>query len=305
MSYTDHKSFLDAFDKAQRISLTKTSNRAGLQHLFVYLCCLGGMSCYVAYQAPFWPVMMVASGILIAFLFTLQHECTHNTPFRSRWLNTLIGHITGLLLCQPFLWFRHFHMAHHRHTNIKGKDPELAGGEKPECWQQFVWHLSTISYWRDKVVVLWQNATLSSQASYIPKHARRALQIEACFMLSFYGVVAGYVMAGHYWIVTLWLLPLMMGFPFLRLYLLAEHGRCPLVANMFENTRTVFTNKILCFFTWNMPYHTEHHILPAVPFHALPAFHEYTKDSLAVTNDGYYEFVNRYVADFGKMSGQR
>ena len=299
----EHKAFLDRIDKAQRVSLTRTSNKAGLKHLFVYVSCLCATSSYIIYQAPFWPVMLLVSGILLAFLFNLQHECTHNTPFRSRWLNTLMGQITGLLLFQPFLWFRHFHMAHHRHTNIKGKDPELAGGDKPETWSQLFWHLSTISYWRDKFDVLWKNATLSSLPSYVPKHARRALQFEALFMLGCYSVFGLLLMFGHVWILILWLLPLMMGFPFLRLYLLAEHGRCPYVTNMFENTRTVFTNKILCFFTWNMPYHTEHHILPAVPFYYLPKFHEYTKENLAVTNDGYYEFVNSYVADFRKRPG--
>ena len=73
--------------------------------------------------------MLIPHGILIAFLFTLQHECTHNTPFRSLWLNSVAGHVIAFLLFQPFLWFRYFHLAHHKYTNIPGKDPEL-GGQK-------------------------------------------------------------------------------------------------------------------------------------------------------------------------------
>ena len=66
------------------------------------------------------------------FLFTLEHECSHQTPFKSTWLNELSGHICAILILQPFLWFRVFRMAHHRHTNDPAKDPELAGDAKPE-----------------------------------------------------------------------------------------------------------------------------------------------------------------------------
>ena len=296
----NQKIFLDRLSEKARKSLVRRRNSAGLLHLFTYCLCLACLSGWVVLRMPGWPVMLVLSGVMLAFLFTLQHECTHNTPFSSRWLNTLIGHITAIILFQPFLWFRHFHMAHHRHTNIKGKDPELAGLPKPESWPELLLHLSTITYWRDKVVLLWQTASGSNFADYVPKHARRAVQTEAIFMLTCYAGLAALIWAGQYWIVTLWLLPLIIGFPFLRLYLLAEHGRCPQVVNMFENSRTVYTNKLICFLAWNMPYHTEHHIFPAVPFYKLPKLHKLTKPHLKYTSDGYSDFSKSFIQDFQK-----
>ena len=94
-----------------------------------------------------------------------------------------------------------------------------------------------------------------------------------------------------------WLLPLVLGQPFLRLYLLAEHGRCPMVANMFENTRTTFTNRIVRFLAWNMPYHAEHHAMPMVPFHALPALHAEVQTHLKSVSHGYVEFTADYARD--------
>ena len=93
----------------------------------------------------------------------------------------------------------------------------------------------------------------------------------------------------------LWLLPLLIGQPFLRAYLLAEHGLCPPVANMLENSRTTFTNRIVRFLAWNMPYHAEHHSYPNVPFHRLPAFHRLTQAHLKSTSDGYAEFTGDYI----------
>ncbi len=95
-----------------------------------------------------------------------------------------------------------------------------------------------------------------------------------------------------------WLIPVAIGFPVLRLYLLAEHGRCPYVADMFVNTRTTFTTRLVRFLAWNMPYHIEHHAFPQVPFHRLPEFHTMIRDRLLTTSDGYAAFTRDYVAGF-------
>ena len=290
-----HHAFLRALTSQQREAMTAKSNLIGLRHLTLYVMCLFGCAGYIIAQGPFYPLMMVPLGILVAFLFTLQHECTHNTPFRSAWLNSLVGQITGLILCQPFIWFRHFHMAHHRHTNILGKDPELGDIPKPESWLSLMIHLSTVTYWRDKMIVLFGNAFSAKAAPYIPKGAQASVRREARAMVVCYGLMIVMIMNGQFWLFSLWLIPVMIGFPFLRLYLLAEHGKCPHVANMFENTRTVYTNKLICFVTWNMPYHTEHHILPSVPFYQLPALNDLTKENLTQTNQGYHDFTASYV----------
>ena len=93
-----------------------------------------------------------------------------------------------------------------------------------------------------------------------------------------------------------WIIPALLGQPFLRLYLLAEHARCPHVANMLANTRTTFTNRLVRWLAWNMPYHAEHHAYPAVPFHQLPALHDIARRHLLVTENGYARFNRRYLA---------
>jgi fatty acid desaturase len=93
-----------------------------------------------------------------------------------------------------------------------------------------------------------------------------------------------------------WVLPVLMGQPVLRLYLLAEHGDCPHVADMFLNTRTTFTSRVVRFLAWNMPYHVEHHVFPAVPFHNLPDLHRLMRGNLKVTAEGYAAFSRAYLA---------
>ena len=74
-------------------------------------------------------------------------------------------------------------------------------------------------------------------------------------------------------VVQLWLLPVLVGQPFLRAYLLAEHTGCPSGEGTAVGTRTTLTNPLMRFLAWNMPFHSEHHAHPQVPFHALPALH--------------------------------
>ena len=138
----DHKSFLKTLNAKDKARLNARSDAHGLRHLMVYCAVLGVMGSWIFFALPLWQIMLIPHGILISFLFTLQHECTHNTPFRSLWLNSVVGHVIAFLLFQPFLWFRYFHLAHHKYTNIPGKDPELDGHEKPSSWGAFVRHLA-------------------------------------------------------------------------------------------------------------------------------------------------------------------
>ncbi len=253
-----------------------------------------GVGALVGLQVPGWWLLIPVQGVLIVFLFTLEHEATHRTPFANARLNDEVGRVAGFLLLLPFEWFRYFHLAHHRWTNIEGKDPELAGG-KPETKLGWAWHVSGLPYWWSEIRLMAALVWGRTEGDYLPEGAKKRVVFEAR------GMAVGYLMVAinpvlwplFWWV---WILPVLLGQPFLRLYLLAEHEDCPRVANMFENTRTTFTNRIVRFLAWNMPYHVEHHVWPAVPFHRLPEVHEMMRGDLKVTADGYVAFTKEYLA---------
>jgi fatty acid desaturase len=144
-------------------------------------------------------------------------------------------------------------------------------------------------------MLILQLARGTVQARYLPAKALPRMKREARAMLALYALAA-LSLAFTPALLWLWLIPVLLGQPFLRLYLLAEHGDCPFVANMLENTRTTFTNRIVRFVAWNMPYHVEHHAYPAVPFHQLPALHDQIRRHLKVTSNGYARFTRAYLA---------
>lgn len=51
---------------------------------------------------------------------------THNRSVatrRHRWVNELVGWVSGLVFLAPFPGFRHIHLQHHKHTNVVDQDP--------------------------------------------------------------------------------------------------------------------------------------------------------------------------------------
>ncbi|AKI01321.1 fatty acid desaturase [Hoeflea sp. IMCC20628] len=291
----DHKSFLASLSAEQCRDLTETSDRRGLAHLALHFGAIALVGTLIVAQVPFWPVLMLPQGIFLVFLFTLLHEASHQTPFRSPWLNTFVAQISGFLTLLPPRWFRYFHFAHHRYTQIPGKDPELAT-PKPEGWRQYLVHVSGMPVWISHIGTLIRNAAGRCEDAFVPVGKRRAVRNEARMMLGAYmALLLACLALRSPVLIYVWIVPALLGQPFLRLYLLAEHGRCAYVANMLENSRTTFTNAAVRRLAWNMPYHAEHHAYPTVPFHKLPDLHKLTAEHLKVTEPGYASFHARYA----------
>jgi fatty acid desaturase len=195
-----------------------------------------------------------------------------------------------------FGWFRHFHLAHHRYTNEPDNDPELAGPRPRTTWE-YVRYLSGLPEWASRVRLLVRSALRPNEDSFVPLHGKSSVKRGARVQLVLYlSLLGASLLTRSTELVFVWLIPLLLGGPFLRAYLLAEHGGCPHVASMFHNTRTTFTNTVVRFIAWNMPYHAEHHAYPAVPFHKLAELHSHTKPHLACTEDGYLRFNKKYFA---------
>ena len=96
-------------------------------------------------------------------------------------------------------------------------------------------------------------------------------------------------------VLRLWLLPVLLGQPVLRMWLLAEHWGCPFTADLWVATRTTLTTRLFRLLAWNMPFHAEHHVHPSVPFHALPELARRAAVQRRVTSPGYFAFHCRDV----------
>jgi fatty acid desaturase len=292
----DHREIITSLSQEQRDHLTSKSDMPGLPYFLLHLGSILSLAALIAIKVPFWPLLMIPQGILIVFMFTLLHETIHQTAFRSAWLNEAVARVASFLIALPADWFRYFHFAHHRFTQDPEKDPELAFA-KPETPWQYAVHVSGLPVWRGHLKILAINALGRCRDSFVPSKGYGKVRMEARVMIAAYALLIGLsIYFATPALLFVWIIPAVIGQPFLRLYLLAEHGRCPYVANMLENTRTTLTNILVRKLAWNMPYHAEHHSYPGVPFHRLPEFHALIENHLKQVEKGYVRFNAKYLS---------
>ena len=256
-------------------ALTERSNAKGLARLGLHVAVISAAG--AAYAAVFESAWMLPAawvyGTCLAFLFSPLHETVHFTAFRSRWINRTVSTACGWILLLPPSFFRAFHLEHHRYTQDPDRDPELVG-EPPCTWRHYLWRVSGLQYWTRQVRVITLHAAGRVTEPYIGRSERRRVVRQARLFLASYAVVGVIsAAAGSGVLLWFWIVPMLLGQPMLRLYLIAEHTGCPISPDMLENSRTVHTNAVVRFLAWNMPYHAEHHAYAAIPFHALPRAH--------------------------------
>jgi fatty acid desaturase len=269
--------------------LSVRSDARGLLHLGGHLGALCLTGALVLAVHGLWVVpALVLHGYVLIFLFCALHEATHYTPFRTRALSWALGNFAGFLLLLPFEYFRLFHWDHHRYTQDPARDPEL-GAPKPATLFAYLVHISGLPNWKTRIATAGRHALTGRVTQpWIPAARRRAVVREARLYVLGYAVALGLSL----WLQTavllwLWILPAMIGQVFLRNYLLAEHTGCPETAEPLSNTRTTYTNPVVLFFAWNMPYHVEHHACPSIPFHSLPAANAHFRPHIRVGDPGY------------------
>lgn len=283
------------------LPLSVKTDAAGIRRATAHLGAIAAVACLVWLAMPSaWAIVpLVFLGYLQAFLFSVLHETAHGTAFRTRWLNTVLGHFAGFALLLPYEYYRVFHWDHHRHTQDPERDPELALGP-PTNLAGLLWVWSGVPMWIGRVRMLVTHG-LQSQVSepWVKADKTSTIVREAGLYLAAYALVAiaavAAVSGGLSILFWLWLLPMVIGHLFLRPYLLSEHTGCAQSSNMLANTRTTYCNAFIRFFAWNMPYHTEHHAYPAVPFHALPSLNAYLAPHLINTEQSYVASIYAVV----------
>ncbi|MEM9343137.1 MAG: fatty acid desaturase [Pseudomonadota bacterium] len=236
-------------------------DRTSLRHLGRHAAAILVPALYVWLGLPFWGVMLIPLGIALASLAKVQHWCSHQTAFKTSWLNDLVGQFTGLILFQPYRWSRLDHFEHHRQRN-RGQRTML--DELPETEGELVLYLSGLSTWRDKLNTLFENAGGLEESEFIRQENFRTLRREAQLMLLFYVYAAAFTIFVWSVLFWVWLAPLVIGVAFVRLFDLAVSR------GMFENAQNGPVLRIVRFLFWNDMYRAEHYAMPNVPFQRLP-----------------------------------
>ena len=278
-------------------ALLERSDRKGLVRLGVHLGLLGvtASAIFFAQGSLLLIPALVVHGILIAYLFAPFHEGVHYTPFKTRRLNDIVSWLSGVAIVWNATYYRYSHLAHHRFIQDPERDPELRM-RKPITVAEYLQRISGYPHLRNNVRTLLRVAAgRFENMPFIPGPSRWRVQRSAIAHLLVYAGVAGVATVYPRPVLLYWLVPMLLGWPFLLFVLFAEHTGCADSGDNYQNTRTTYTWWPLRLIFWNMTFHAEHHINPAIPFHALPAAHALMKPRIAHISPGYLSWTSGHV----------
>ncbi len=282
-------------DKQALNQLMQRSDFAGFRQVFLQLGLFAftGTLAYLAYtniHADNWywavPLLLVAlciHGTGGPFMgLVAVHELVHKTPFKTPFWNELFLRVYSFISWSDYLWFRPSHAKHHRLTVHKDYDGEVVLPQKFSFkdWQFWLgliawnpvntWRLWTryFQYATGRIDDPWHQFILPET----DRELRRRHRNWARFVLIGHALLAAtFILTGHWFLIVVFTigtqycgwLGFLCGSP-------QHFGLAPNVPDFRLCCRTYTCSWLPAFFYWNMQYHIEHHMFPAVPFHKLP-----------------------------------
>ncbi len=246
------------------------------------------------------PVFMI-HGILVNFLYAGQHELSHGTVFKTKWLNEWLGRLIGFLMIFPRDFDKIQHFAHHQYTQNWEKDGELV--REPYTLSSYLLWFFGPTYWYSRIRRIIRFSRGIVTEPYVFKTQHDLVIREARISLAAYVLVAGVSIYLQSWAaMILWLAP-MMAMKFVhQLQNTIEHLGLSHDDNTLINTRSTDTNPFMKWLCWQMQYHTAHHTFPSVPFWKLKELNDEIENKLGheVHRMGYIEFQLELIR---KLSG--
>jgi fatty acid desaturase len=282
-------------DRAVLAELTKRSDLKGFRQVLGHLGLglLTGTLAFLAWKqinsenwmwsVPLLLLAMFAHGTICSFFGGVAcHELMHGTVFRTKRLNSFFVRIFAFLGWWDHVWFRISHFKHHQVTTHHEFDGEVV---LPQTLSFKDWQLWLgITAWNPRgtynLIKTYAQRAMGKMDNqwyeYVMPEEDEAMRREhrnwARIHLSLHAALAlTFILTGNWILIFLvnlasqyctWL-AFLCGTP-------QHYGMQPEVTDHRLCCRTYITRGLPAFLYWNMQYHIEHHMYPAVPFHSLP-----------------------------------
>lgn len=242
------------------------------------------------------PVLLLAlflHGTMGPFMGLIAiHELQHRTVFTSKKLNEFFEILYAFISWSDYIWYRESHAIHHQATCHVAYDGEVQLPIRFSIRKWRVW-LGLLAWnpkntWaRIKTVVRhargdirgsWYNHVLPASNERLRRRHRNWHRI----LLVGHGSLALlFIATGNWFLIVVFTigtqycgwLGFLCGLP-------QHYGLNSNIPDFRMNTRTFTCSFLPAFYYWNMQYHLEHHMYPAVPFYNLPKLREVIEDDL-------------------------
>jgi len=244
---------------------------------------------------------LFAHGTVGSFLGgTACHELSHKTPFKTKSVNEFFLKVFAFFGWWDQVWFRPSHIRHHQVTVHGDYDGEVVLPQRFSFkdWQfwlgMFAWNpvftWNTIRTYYRRATGRLDNDWYQFVLPEANEKLRREHRNWARFTLIGHALLAAaFIATGHWFLIFIfnlgtqycgWL-GLLCGFP-------QHYGMSPNVPDHRLSCRTYTCSWLPGFLYWNMQYHVEHHMFPAVPFFNLPRLRKAIEHDLPPAHHGLW-----------------
>lgn len=181
---------------------------------------------------------------------TVIHDASHNSAHRNRWVNSLLGHGSALILGFSFPVFTRVHLQHHAHVNDPENDPDHFVSTGGPLWliaARFFYH--EIYFFKRR---LWRNWEL---LEWFLGRLAVGLLVFTAWQFDFLGYIF------NYWFSPALVVGIALGlfFDYLPHRPFEDRDR-------WKNAR-VYPSPILNLLIMGQNYHLVHHLWPSVPWY--------------------------------------
>jgi len=257
-----------------------------------------------------WPLVAwaVAFALLAVQLCGVIHDAGHRAVFRSTALNDLLGGSVAGLLAMGFHSWRVQHNAHHAHTNVEGRDPDL----------DIPLHAFTLRQFR-RQGGLWRYARRYQAAFFYPmrtlvvfsrriadvgyfRRQRMSPRLLAEIALWTAGIAAWFIVPFLVFPLVKVLLLFAVVHPTMGFYLsnvfapnhkgmpqLPEGTELSFLEHQIKTSRNITPGWFVDFVFFGLNYQIEHHLFPTCPRNKLRRITPYVRAICARTNLEYTE----------------
>lgn len=255
---------------------------------------LGGAM--IVASTPLWPLKIVGYlviGIALHAMAILTHEASHLSMFRSPHLDRWVGFLMGAPVFISYTAYKSLHADHHKYTRNELDPDEFLNVTNSRFVQSILFYswliIGTPVYVLHVAVTGWLRGTRRDRVNIVVEY----LLLAAMGI----GVLAAAWRYGRFdLIIHCWAIPMIVAMVFGNLRSWAEHAMT-VPGNPLTRTRTVTSNRVVSFLMFNLNYHLEHHLCPAIPWYHLPKMHVLLKDEYRRAGSIIYKSYWRFLWD--------
>ena len=254
-----------------------------------YVVCMAAAAILLPISYPLClPFMVLAAGFNIRN-FIIMHDAGHGTLFRSRRMNGLVGHLTGILALTPMRDWAHNHAIHHASAgDLDRRTPtDIETITVSEFRNLPTWGRIRYRLYRNPFVMLLIGGTWNFMIDHrFPRKISKGRGRSSLLItnLGVAAMIAAIVLFAGWRYLVLVYLPMISFAGLIGVWLFymqhqfegvywRRHEQWSFAQAAIDGSSYLRLPAVLQWFTGNIGFHHIHHLDPKIPYYYLPSCH--------------------------------